>query len=102
MIIRDLLLAIPVVIVGWLAVLVGVGFLTDVAPARVVVFPRAELLGDMPPEVAVTGASSVSLTLTSEAPDFARMLLRNGAWLALPAGLPGCAGPLEDGEREHD
>lgn len=90
MTIRSLLLALPLLFLGWISVLLAVAVLTDEAPAYVVVFPGQKLMGGLPGDAAILAASRFSVTLTSEAPGFARALYASGAWIVLPAGLPGC------------
>ena len=87
--------ALPLVVAGWLGVLVLVGLLTDVAPGYVVVLPKAGLLDDLPQESGVLSATRFSVTLANPGGGFARDLWRRGALLVLPAGLPGCL-PLPD------
>lgn len=90
MTIRRLLLALPAMFAGWLAVLVMVGLFSDAAPGAVVLLPPTDLIGRLDPDIAVMAAGRFSVTVTSDAPDLARRLYRAGAPLVLPAGLPGC------------
>ncbi len=90
MTIKRALIAVPVMIVGWLSVLVGVGLLSDAAPASVVILPRADFVANLPTEVALLSQTRFSVTLAADTPGFARSLYGQGAWLVLPAGLPGC------------
>lgn len=90
MTIRRLVLALPVLGLGWLGVLVGVGLFSDAAPASVVVLPSRHFLATLPPDFAVIEQGARTITLTSEAPGAARRLYASGAFLVLPAGLPGC------------
>ncbi|MCB1388158.1 MAG: hypothetical protein KDK12_03255 [Rhodobacteraceae bacterium] len=87
--IRRLLIALPLLLLGWIATLALVMRLGGDAPAAFVPFPPADLLAALP-DVAVTGRSPVSLTLRSEAPDLPARLYAAGAWLVLPAGLEAC------------
>ncbi|WP_281995551.1 hypothetical protein [Ruegeria faecimaris] len=90
MTIRSLLTAIPLMVLGWLSVLVVVALITDEAPAYVVVFPSEGLMRNLADDVAVIDSSQVSVTVTSDSSGFAQSLYRQGARLVLPAGLPGC------------
>ncbi|WP_271950967.1 hypothetical protein [Ruegeria faecimaris] len=90
MTIRSLLTAIPLMVLGWLSVLVVVALITDEAPAYVVVFPSQGLMQNLADDAAVIGTSGISVTVTSESSGFAQSLYRQGARLVLPAGLPGC------------
>ena len=78
-------------VTGWIAVLAAVMVLSDDAPAAVVLFPDASFLEALPKGIAITGRTAFSVTLSSEAPHFARALYAAGALLVLPAGLLGCA-----------
>ena len=90
MISRAVCLAIPFVLMGWIGVLTTVAFVSDRAPAYVVLFPSQILLENIPESSSILATSIASVTLTSDEAGFARSLYRNGAWLVLPAGLPGC------------
>lgn len=90
MITRRILLALPVVLVGWLATLAVVMRLTDVAPAAFVPFPPASLTANLPAGVAITGASPISLTLARDGGGLTAQLYAAGAWIVLPAGLEAC------------
>lgn len=95
MTIRTLILAVPLMVCGWLSVLVGVSLVSDESPAQLVLFPSATLEQKLPRDVAVIGLNAFSVTLTADRPGFARSLYEQGAWLVLPAGLPGCSGRPE-------
>ncbi|MEM9524579.1 MAG: hypothetical protein AAF982_11460 [Pseudomonadota bacterium] len=90
MIIRRLLLAIPLLFLGWIAVLAVVMRFSDGAPAAVVLFPGAALMKNLPKEASLIDYTPFSVTLASDATDFAHALYRRGAILVLPAGLVGC------------
>lgn len=88
--VRSILLALPVLVFGWLAVLALVLRFGADAPAVFVPFPPETLLADLGDGVAVTGASTISLTLKSDRPDLVQAAYGAGAWLVLPAGLEAC------------
>ena len=90
MTIKSLARALPLLLVGWMSILVIVALLTDAAPAYVVLLPSAALLNDLPDTTSIIAASSYSVTLASDQSGIARALYGSGAWLVLPAGLPGC------------
>lgn len=90
MISRAVCLAIPFVLMGWIGVLTTVAFVSDRAPAYVVLFPSQILLENIPESSSILATSIASVTLTSDETGFARALYQSGAWLVLPAGLPGC------------
>ena len=81
---RSIILALPLMALGWLATLVAVGLLSDAAPGQVVLFPREDFVADLPFDAAVLGSNGWSVTLKSDEPALARALYRQGA------GLPGC------------
>ena len=87
---RGVLIALPLVLLGWIATLAVTMRLSDQAPGAFVPFPSAALLTALPDGIAITGRSPVSLTLQSDAPGLTAALYRAGAWLVLPAGLEGC------------
>ncbi len=92
MTIRGLLFTLPALLCGWIAVLAGVGLMSDDAPARLVLFPSQDLIANLPDEVSLVKSSPWALTLASSEPDFAQLLYSKGAMLVLPAGLAGCIG----------
>ena len=79
------------VVIGWIVVLAGVMFMSDAAPAALVMFPDATFLNDLPDGVAILSQNAVSVTLTSEMTGFGVALYHAGAFVVLPAGLLGCA-----------
>ena len=90
MTIRSVLLALPLLFLGWFSVLLLVAMATDEAPAYVVIFPGKAFMRELPENASVIAVSGFSVTLTSDVPGFARSLYGSGAWIVLPAGLPGC------------
>ena len=97
MTIRRIALAVPLVLLGWIAVMALVMRFSDAAPAAVVVFPTAALMQALPDDTAILGMSPVALTVNN-APGTAAALYQSGAWLVLPAGLTGCL-PLTKAQR---
>ena len=83
------LLALQLVLAGWLGTLAIVLRLGGEAPAAMVLFPPAGLIAALPEGVALVGAGPVSLTLTGDG-DLVARLYALGAPLVLPAGLTGC------------
>ena len=90
MTIKRLLLALPLLLAGWIGTLAIVMALGGTAPAAFVPFPSAALIENLPQDVAITGRSAISLTLRSETGDLPARLYTSGAWLVLPAGLEAC------------
>ncbi|ABD54505.1 hypothetical protein [Jannaschia sp. CCS1] len=90
MTIKRLLIAMPILLLGWIATLAVVMRLGGEAPAAFVPFPSATLMATLPQDIAITGQSPVSLTLRSEADNLPARLYQSGAWLVLPAGLEAC------------
>ncbi|WP_137109635.1 hypothetical protein [Rhodobacter sp. SY28-1] len=83
------LIAVPLVLAGWVVVLALVAWLGGEAPALLVLFPPDNLIATLPDGVAVVGRGPVSLTVSGGS-DLAAQLYRLGAPLVLPAGLQGC------------
>lgn len=98
MTIRSLLFALPLLLAGWISVLIAVALVTDEAPAYVVLFPSTQLMQHLPTGSAIIAASQLSITVSSAQPGYAKALYASGARLVLPAGLPGCL-PLPAGFR---
>lgn len=94
---RRILIAVPMVLAGWIGVMALVMRFSAVAPAAVVVFPDASLLGNLPDGTQILGMSRMALTVAN-APDTTSALYSAGAWLVLPAGLTGCL-PLTKAQR---
>lgn len=90
MTIKRLLLAIPLLLIGWIATLATVMALGGAAPAAFVPFPSNTFIATLPQDITITGRSPISLTLRSETPNLPSRLYRSGAWLVLPAGLEAC------------
>lgn len=94
---KRMILALPIVVFAWFAIMVGVMRFSDAAPAAVVPFPSQKFMAALPSDVAVLDLTSVSITLANR-PDLARLLYQSGAIVVLPAGLTGCL-PLSPAER---
>lgn len=90
MTIKRLLIALPLMLLGWISTLAIVMRAGGEAPAAFVPFPSAALIENLPQDVAITGSSPISLTLRSEADNLPAQLYQAGAWLVLPAGLEAC------------
>lgn len=90
MTIKRLLIAVPLVLFGWLATLALVMRAGGEAPAAFIPFPTTAFIESLPPDVAITGQSSISLTLRSDDANLPARLYTAGAWLVLPAGLEAC------------
>ena len=90
MTIRQLLLALPCLVLGWLGVLIAVSFLTDEAPAYVVLLPAKTFATRLDADIAILSVTDSTVTVSASAPHVAQRLYRAGARLVLPAGLSGC------------
>ena len=86
-----MLLALPLAVVGWLAVLALVLRLGGPAPAALVLWPPQDFFARLPATVAVTDRNALGLTVRGSA-DLVAELYAAGAPLVLPAGLAGCLG----------
>ena len=96
---KRLVLAIPIVLTAWIAIMAGVMRFSDTVPGAVVPFPGKALLSALPSDTGILGLNRFALTIASR-PGMARDLYANGAWLVLPAGLTGCL-PLTKNQREQ-
>ncbi|WP_309668213.1 hypothetical protein [Tabrizicola sp.] len=87
---RLWLIAPPLVLAGWIAVLAGVMRLGGDAPAALVMLPPPGFASALPAGVAILSAGPYSLTVKADAPGLVAALYALGAPLVLPAGLTGC------------
>ncbi len=87
---KRVLIAIPIVLVGWIAILALVMRLGGEATAAFVPLPPSDFITALPDGIAITGRSAISLTLRSETENLPSQLYEAGAWLVLPAGLEAC------------
>jgi hypothetical protein len=85
-----LLLALPLVLAGWLAVLALVMRLGGDAPAALVILPPDGFAATLPDGIAIVSRGPFSLTVRANAPGLVATLYHLGARLVLPAGLTGC------------
>ncbi|WP_226780151.1 hypothetical protein [Oceaniglobus trochenteri] len=90
MITRRLLIALPLLFAGWIAVMASVMLFSDAAPAAVVILPPDGFAARLPDGTGIIAAGPLHLTLKNDTPRFARALYAAGARLVLPAGLTGC------------
>ena len=58
MTIRSMLIALPILVLGWFLTLLLVAVLTDEAPAYVVIFPDKDFVDALPADVPVVAASN--------------------------------------------
>lgn len=86
---RRILLALPFVAAGWIAILAGVMRFAPDAPSALVILPTAVMLAHLPAGAAITSIGPYSVTLRG-GPDLVAQLYASGAHLVLPAGLTGC------------
>ena len=98
MTINRILLALPLVFVGWIAVMALVMRFSDAAPAAVVPWPSKAFLRDLPTPAAIIDINGLAVTFANR-PDLAQELYAAGAWIVLPAGLTGCL-PLSQKQRD--
>lgn len=98
MTIRRILLALPMVFIGWIAIMAVVMRFSDAAPAAVVPWPTKSFLHDLPGQAAILDVNGLAVTFANR-PDLVKDLYAAGAWLVLPAGLLGCL-PLSQRQRD--
>lgn len=90
MTIRTWVLSLAVVLAGWAGLQLLVMRFTDVAPGAVVLFPAENFIARLPTNVAIVGGGPNWIALRSEGQNLGKDLYAAGAWIVLPAGLPGC------------
>ena len=78
------------IVSGWIAVMAGVMFVAEPAPAALALGGRGELLDRLPADVRMMRSSRHMLVLTSTEPGYVRRIYAAGAWLVLPALRNGC------------
>ncbi|MEL6647029.1 MAG: hypothetical protein AAFY35_00795 [Pseudomonadota bacterium] len=88
--IHRLIMAIPILVVGWILVLAVVMRLGGEAPGAFVPMPSQSFIAGLPDDVAITSRSAISVTLRGEQSDLPKRLYAAGAFLVLPAGLEAC------------
>ena len=96
---KRIALAVPIVLIAWIAIMAAVMRFSDAAPAAVVPFPNKSLLAALPGDSGILGLHRFALTVANR-PGMARDLYDKGAWLVLPAGLTGCL-PLTNAQRNR-
>lgn len=82
--------SIGAVLVGWFSLQLLVMYFTDAAPGAVILFPSTDFVAQLPQDVAVVGGGGNWIAVKSDAPNLGKNLYGAGAWVVLPAGLPGC------------
>lgn len=90
MTIRAWILSLLTALLGWFSLQVFVMYFTDAAPGAVVLFPPTGFVSRLPDGVAVVGGGSNWIAIKSDEPELGKNLYGAGAWVVLPAGLPGC------------
>lgn len=83
------LLAVPLVVTGWLAVLATVMRLGGDAPAALVMLPPEGFIATLPDGVAIVSRGRFSVTVQG-GEGLVATLYTLGAPLVLPVGLTGC------------
>lgn len=95
--IKRILLTLPIVVIGWLAIMAAVMRFSDAAPAAVVPFPSEMFMAGLPRDASILDLTGVAVTFANR-PDLAKTLYQAGAWVVFPAGLTGCL-PLSAKQR---
>lgn len=78
------------VVIGWVALQLGVMFFTDAAPGAMVLFPSAGFISRLPDNTGIVDIGTNWVTVASDDPSLGRKLYAAGALIVLPAGLPRC------------
>lgn len=90
MTIRGWVLCLAVVIIAWVGIQALVMRFSDVAPGAVALFYGTQFGANLPGDMAIVGAGPFWMAVHYDGPDLAKTLYGAGAFLVLPAGLPGC------------
>ena len=88
--IKRMALVLALLVPAWLGLSAAVMYLSDDAPAALVVMPSAQLMANIPKDTAILDKSALTITFSSEKRGLTQNLYRAGAYLVLPAGLKGC------------
>ena len=83
-------LALLAVFTGWIGTLALVMLVSDAAPGAIALLPGEGFASRMPEDASIVAAGPLWIGIRSDAPGLGAALYRAGAWLVLPAGLPGC------------
>ena len=78
------------VLAGWIGLQLGVMYFTDSAPGAVALFPGDDFIARLPEGVAVVAVGDNWIAVSFDGADLGKKLYEAGAWIVLPAGLPGC------------
>lgn len=88
--VTRLILALPLLLIGWILVLAVVMRMGGEAPGAFVPWPSAAFISHLPDDVSITSRSAISVTLRGNEADLTQRLYAAGAVLVLPAGLEAC------------
>lgn len=89
MTIKGWILSVLAMLLGWFSLQVLVMYFADAAPGAVVLFPPTDFVSHLPDGIAVVGRGSNWIAIKSDEPELGKNLYGAGAWVVLPAGLPG-------------
>ncbi|MEO0751496.1 MAG: hypothetical protein AAFY25_06800 [Pseudomonadota bacterium] len=88
--VKRLIFALPLLLLGWILVLAVVMRTGGEAPGAFVPWPSAAFISELPDDVSITSRSAISMTLRGDGADLTKRLYAAGAVLVLPAGLDAC------------
>jgi hypothetical protein len=78
------------VLFGWVSLQLGVMYFTDAAPGAMALFPTEGFISRLPANARIVDIGEFWITIASDEPALGKNLYAAGAWIVLPAGLPGC------------
>ena len=90
MTIRSWIISVAMVLVSWISLQLGVMYFTDSAPGAVALFPSDDFISRLPEDAAVVDIGNNWIAVSFDGANLGRKLYGAGAWIVLPAGLPGC------------
>lgn len=79
-----------VVLFGWISLQLAVMYFADVAPGAVTLFPNEGFISRLPANTGILDIGNSWIMVAPDAPELGKKLYAAGAWIVLPAGLPGC------------
>ena len=90
MTIKTWIIAVVLVLVVWFSLQLSVMYFSDAAPGAVALFPSDGFISRLPEGAAIVDAGKNWIAISYDGANLGKTLYQAGAWIVLPAGLPGC------------
>ena len=78
------------IVAGWIGSMAAIMWLTEVAPASIVLVSDVRMLASLPLDIKLVRGGKHTLILTSKKSGYVKDLYNAGAWLVLPSLRNGC------------